>query len=176
MIVASQRYSYSGFRGTAADTKAYNRISTRGKAIVRYAASPAPTLKQRLADALAQAKSLASEGVRYLGTDRAKDFRTRLTELLNPEDWEDGDVVLREASTRTMIRTAIAVDAPTGGLTLTAAGNLVCTWHDGERKVRVEALPNGYVSWAIIKRVGEELVPNHKVADTINGFQAALQA
>lgn len=154
----------------------YQRTDARGKAVIRHSASPSPTLERRLSDALVQSKNAISAAVRDLGSDRAQALRTRLVELLDPDDWEDGDVVLREASMQTMIRATIAVHAPTTGMTLTSSGNLVSTWTTGDRKVRVEALPTGRVSWAIVDRQGDTLVPRNQAADSIVGLQAALEA
>jgi hypothetical protein len=178
MTLALRNYhgEYSTTSATSTQGQFFGRIRTPANAIVRNLSAPQPTIEERLSNALTQAKTVIAHGVRDLGEERARDFRARLTELLNPEDWDDDDAILQAASTQTMIKAVIATGSPALGLTLTSTGNLISTWTVDGRTVRIEALPSGQVSWAIIDKQGDKLIPRHSNADSVTGLQAALQA
>ncbi|MDG2533774.1 hypothetical protein P6144_08960 [Sphingomonas sp. HITSZ_GF] len=134
------------------------------------------TTDQLLTAALLQATSVVRDGTRDLGVDRAGTLVARIAELLDPAEWEEGDEILKVGSVRTLVRTLIALEHDVGGIALTRAGNLAVSWSGDDGKLRVEALPDGKVSWALICRAGDVIDARHQSSDTIANLRSICES
>lgn len=134
------------------------------------------SLEVRLATALHQATEVIRQSTRNLSNDRSRKLIARISELLRAEDWDEDDEILKVASVRTLIRTLIALDCDAGGLALTRGGNLAASWTEAGRNLRVEALPDGTVSWALVSRTGDAIEAKHAIGDSIANLRLVCEA
>ena len=151
------------------------RVLSRPQIIVESEGEVAP-LEDRLATALHQATEVVRHSTRDLGNERAEEVIARVSDLLCADDWDEDDEILKVASVRTLIRTLIALDCETGGLALTRGGNLTISWAEDGRNLRVEALPDGTVSWALVSRVGDSIEAKHQQNDKITNLWSVFRA
>lgn len=150
------------------------RFATSGGLWTTDTLSPELTLADKLTHALAQAKGAIRNSVRDLRPEQAASLATQIGDLLIPDNWEDGDEVLKVGSVHTLVRLVIAMARPAGNLTLTKRGNIVATWSDQHHTLRVEALADGRVSWAHVLRGDGVTHTKHQAADSIGGLLTAL--
>lgn len=155
--------------------KSKSRILGHGRTVTQTARHSALDINNKLADALEQAKHVIRENVRDLDDHRRHDLVKKFTELLCPDDWDEGDEMLKVGSVRTLVRALIALDAQIGALTLTRSGHVVRTWSEDGKTLRLEALPDANVAWSLLKRVDDRIEVRDHPSDTISNMRVALQ-
>lgn len=140
-----------------------------GKRLAELRNPPAPssfadqaagrTIEETLFDATASAKILTS----YVAMHLAAEWRTRLfrqlDDLLDPQEWEDGDRPLQVSSFATFLKAIIAlrpVNRP--GLGLSVTGHLITAWTSGQNRLTFEFLHGDQVRWVLRRYFDDELV------------------
>jgi hypothetical protein len=125
----------------------------------RYVADEAASLEQQLANNLAQATRAVHSQVRSLGRAVVENLVEQLSQILSVDAWDDDDDLLNITSLKTMIHVVSRLGS-VGDLTITRNGNLVSTWSRESHVLRVEAHPDGTVSWTILHPRGNQ--PRHE--------------
>jgi hypothetical protein len=133
------------------------------------------TTDEKLAEVLAQAKATIRSNIRDLSIEQVVSLRDQVAALLNPDDWDGEDEIPKIGSLQTLVRLLIATQFPMGALTLARSGNLVSTWHNDGVTVRAEALSDGGISWARVRRAASGTTTDHRNEDTVAGFKETIQ-
>lgn len=143
---------------------------------ITYHRDDAASIESRLSGRLTKAKEFVRYSVRDLGADHAQKIASRLSYLFDSGDWDEADELPKVSSVQTMVKTIIALGLPTGSLTLTRTGHLVGTWHDANGSLRIEGLPDGNVTWARIRKEGDQTRAYHHAFDSIGNLRAELNS
>jgi hypothetical protein len=111
---------------------------------------PATSLEERLYDALASAKVATSRVAMHLERDWRDRLFTQLDDLLNVEEWHEGDEPLLDASFTTFLR-LILYQKPERrpGLGLSRQGHLIAAWTECSDRLTLECLPGDAIRWVL---------------------------
>ena len=113
-------------------------------------ASRVSSVEEQLFDALANVKVLTAQVAMHLDREwRLKLFR-QLDSLLDPDEWEEGDLPLRPDSFVTFLKGILAINPPRRpGLGLSSTGNLVAAWTTDRDRLTIQFLPGERVTWVL---------------------------
>ena len=143
--------------------------------IQRFTTVEEAPLEERLSNTFFRALYLVRERTRELSADHTDELLCQLSELLSVECWDDDDAMLNLASLRTMVDVIATLDRGVGALTIARNGNLVATWSADDHVLRVEAEPNGAVTWTSLHPRGAQPRHAHNPGDSINNLQAVAR-
>lgn len=122
-------------------------------------------LEERLFDATANVKILTSQIAMHLEREwRDKLFR-QLDSLHDPEEWEQDDEPIQQASFATFLKAIIQIRPKhRPGLGLSHVGHLIAAWTNKSNRLTIEFLPSDRVRW-VIGRLGDD-EPEHIAGQT----------
>ncbi len=110
----------------------------------------AASLRERLYDALANAKVATSRVAMHLERDRRDRLFAQLDDLLNFEEWHEDDEPLLDASFATFLRLILHQKPERRpGLGLSLRGHLIAAWTEGSDRLTLECLPNDRIRWVL---------------------------
>ncbi len=116
------------------------------------------SVDEQLFDNCADLKILTSRyAVQHMDAAFRKQLFNQLDWLLNPEDWEEGDILANSESFKTLIKFILNShpnQAPFLGLS--NQGNLLAEWRHNNNKLTLECMPKERTRWFIIYANGEE--------------------
>lgn len=114
---------------------------------------PAPTLEERLFDALADVKILTAQVAMHLDREwRARLFQ-QLDSLHDPAEWGEGDQPVEHASFATFLKAMLSIDPERRpGLGLSHAGHLIGAWTADQDRLTIEFLPGDRIRWILSRR------------------------
>lgn len=117
-------------------------------ALTMSASNENKPIEELLYDALAGAKIYTSQVAMHMDRVwRDKLFR-QLDSLLDREEWVEEDVPLQQASFATFLKVMFLFrPGRRPGLGLSATGNLIGAWTDGDRQLTIECLANDVVRY-----------------------------
>jgi len=107
-------------------------------------------IEEQLFDATANVKILTAQVAMHLDREWRKKLFHQIDSLHDPEEWEAGDVPLKQASFATFLK-AIFEIKPTRrpGLGLSHGGYLLAAWIAGKNRLTIEFLPSDRVRWVL---------------------------
>lgn len=114
-------------------------------------------LPERLYDALARVKLLTARVSMHLDTEWRSRIFEQLDDLLDAEDWHEGDDPIKASSFETFLRMIIfhnTLRRP--GFGVSNRGYLIAAWTSGSDRLTTEFLPNDKVRWVLSCEVDDE--------------------
>ena len=122
------------------------------------------SLEEKLFDACAQAKVLASAVSMHLKSEiREKLFR-QIDLLHDADEWDPKDEPINSMSFTTFLTALLILKPDRGpGLGLTHTGNVIAAWINGKDRLTIEFTPNTAVNWVITRYFDDdqEIVSGH---------------
>jgi hypothetical protein len=136
------------------------RAATRTFINPTPSAYPRPRLSQerplteRMFDALAgfKLKTAVLAAGHFDREERTRLFR-QLNSLFDPESWDSGDAVTTDASFTTLLRMVLFLGGRRPGLGVTASGNFIATWTEGNDRLTIECKPQDRVRWVLLQNL-----------------------
>lgn len=133
----------------------------------RASASPTPsrrpgvaakTLAEELYDSLANAKVLTARVAMHLEDDWRSRLFAQLDDLLDVDDWHEGDKPVEGSSFETFLRAIIFQGVKRRpGLGVSNRGNLIAAWTRGKDRLTLEFFPDNMVRWMLSCEIDGEL-------------------
>jgi hypothetical protein len=119
--------------------------------------SDAPSLDERLFNALAAVKIMTSQVAMHLDTQWRQKLFAQLDSLHDPVEWEQGDEPLQQQSFATFLKAILAINPERRpGLGLSSAGHLIAAWTTGPDRLTIEFLPDDRILWVLACTVAGE--------------------
>lgn len=117
----------------------------------------AQTTAERLFDATASAKILASRVAMYLTEDQRRKIFRQLDSIHDVNEWDEDDKPIRKTSFATFLK-ALLVLSPQRhpGMALSQEGNLIAAWIIGVDRLTMEFLPGDRVRWVVSMTISGE--------------------
>jgi len=111
-------------------------------------------LAERMFDALAvfKLKTAVLAAAHFNRDERARLFK-QLDSLFDPESWDSDDVVTTETSFTTLLRMVLFLGGRRPGLGVTASGNFIATWTEGDDRLTIECKPQDCVRWVLVQNL-----------------------
>ncbi len=114
-------------------------------------------LPEKLYDALARVKLLTAQVAMHLDTEWRNRIFEQLDDLLDAEDWHEGDDPIKASSFETFLRMIIFHNpSRRPGFGVSNRGYLIAAWTSGSDRLTIECLPNDTVRWVLSCEVDGE--------------------
>ena len=114
-------------------------------------------IEELLYDALAAAKIYTSQVAMHMDRLWRDKLFKQLDSLLDHEEWMEEDVPLHSASFSTFLKVMFLFKpSRRPGLGLSATGNLIGAWTEGDRQLTIECLPNDVVRYVFSHPVDQQ--------------------
>lgn len=111
-------------------------------------------LPTKLFEALASFKlKTAILAVAHFTTEERSRLFRQLDSLLDTESWDDSDVVVTDASFTTLLRMVLFLKGRRPGLGVSAGGNFIATWTEGDDRLTIECRPADQVRWVMVQKL-----------------------
>lgn len=118
-----------------------------------YISPPLPdkSISERMFDARAalKLKTATLAAAHFTSDDRDLLFK-HLDSLLDPESWDDSDVIASEASFTTLLRLVLYLGGRRPALGLTDTGHFIATWTEDHDRLTVECQPEDHVRYVLV--------------------------
>ena len=135
-------------------------------------------VSEQLSLKLTSMRSMVSVVSMYLDTSWRSSLLQRLSDLLDPSEWDPDDFPPSERSFSTFLRMIIYLHpSRRPGVGLAASGNFVAAWSREDDRVVIECLDADELRWVIFRQLGEDRVsgagraPIHKIPDLIAPYE-----
>lgn len=114
-------------------------------------------LAEQLYNTRARCNIMMSEVSMYFDATWRTGLFTQLDHLLDPENWEEVDAPISEASFRTFLHMLLLLHpAKRPGLGATSDGRVIATWTVHDARLTLECLPGDRVRWVIHRSIEGE--------------------
>jgi hypothetical protein len=112
------------------------------------------SIPERLYDALATFKlKTATLAAAHFDRDERSRLFKQLDSLLDVESWDSADTVTTEASFTTLLRMVLFLGGRRPALGVTAIGNFIATWTEGDDRLTIECKPQDHVRWVLLQNL-----------------------
>jgi hypothetical protein len=145
-------------------TKSLDEIESRqfrtsaGPTRLSHQGATAKTLTEELYDSLANAKVLTARVAMHLDDDWRSRLFAQLDDLLDVDDWHEGDKPVEGSSFETFLRAVIFQGVKRRpGLGVSHRGNLIAAWTRGKDRLTLEFFPDNTVRWMLSCEIDGEL-------------------
>lgn len=110
-------------------------------------------VERALFESRAFSKVWTAQVAMHLNGDWREKFFWQIDNLLDEENWEEGDLPMTQESFKTLLRMmTLQRGMKRPGLGLTSEGNAIATWTNGDRRLTVECYPGDQVRWVLSVR------------------------
>ena len=115
------------------------------------------SMEERLFDARATSKILASQVAMYMQEEWRRKLYRQLDSLLDVDEWTEGDAPLAGDSFATFLRLMLLVrPSKKPGFGSTSAGNLLAVWSHGDARITIECRPDDHVRFVASHQINGE--------------------
>ena len=116
------------------------------------------TIEEKLFDATASVKILASKVAMHLDRDRRNKLFNQIDSLHDIEEWDEEDRPIINSSFETFLKTILLISPQRHpGLGLSHEGNLIATWGNNQDRLITEFLPKEFVRFVLSRIVDGEI-------------------
>ena len=84
--------------------------------------------------------------------ERSRLFK-QLDSLFDAESWDSADMVATDASFTTLLRMVLFLGGRRPALGVTASGNFIATWTEGDDRLTIECKPQDHVRWVLVQNI-----------------------
>jgi hypothetical protein len=129
-------------------------VNPTPSALVQDAPRREMPIFEQLYDALAAFKlKTATLAAAHFNRDQRSRLFRQLDSLLDGESWDSADIVTTEASFITLLRMMLFLGGRGPALGVTATGNFIATWTEGDDRLTVECQPQDHVRWVLMQNL-----------------------
>jgi hypothetical protein len=116
------------------------------------------TIEEKLFDATASVKILASKVAMHLDRDRRNKLFSQIDSLHDIEEWDEEDRPIIDSSFETFLKAILLISPQRHpGLGLSHEGNLIATWGNTQDRLITEYLPKGFVRFVLSRIIDGEI-------------------
>lgn len=116
------------------------------------------SIEERLFDATASVKILASKVAMHLDRDRRNKLFSQIDSLHDIAEWDDEDMPIKDSSFETFLKAILLISPKQHpGLGLSHKGNLIATWGNNQDRLITEFLPKGLVRFVLSRTIDGEI-------------------
>lgn len=134
--------------------KTYNEMRFAKPVHQQYQPQALETIADKISYAKALCKSKTAEVAMHLSEDFRKGFFLQLDDLLDPENWEEDDKPITEASFTTLLRMLVHIKPGIRpGLGATSQGNIIAAWTKDKDRLTIECFSSDKVRWVLNRQL-----------------------
>jgi hypothetical protein len=133
-------------------------IAALGSVFVKGAIPEQPTLIQQLDEARHNAHTIVRNKISSLGVEASSRALTRLSELINDDNWEEEDAVPTRQSMETLFDAVARADPSFTSLSIALGGALKATWIDGGRTITAVGRDGKQISWSKVEETSDSFI------------------
>lgn len=116
------------------------------------------SIEEKLFDATASVKILASKVAMHLDRDRRNKLFSQIDSLHDIAEWDEEDMPIKDSSFETFLKAILLISPKQHpGLGLSHKGNLIATWGNNQDRLITEFLPKGLVRFVLSRTVDSEI-------------------
>lgn len=133
-------------------------IAAFASLFVRQRTEEQPTLTQKLDQARHNAHTIVRHRHNSLGTEASSRALTRLSELINDDNWEEEDAVPTRQSMETLFDAVARADPSFTSLSIALGGALKVTWINGSRTITAVGRDDRQISWSKVEETSDSFL------------------
>lgn len=116
------------------------------------------SIEEKLFDATASVKILASKVAMHLDRDRRNKLFSQIDSLHDIAEWDEEDMPIKDSSFETFLKAILLISPKQHpGLGLSHKGNLIATWGNNQDRLITEFLPKGLVHFVLSRTIDGEI-------------------
>lgn len=116
------------------------------------------SIEEKLFDATASVKILASKVAMYLDRNRRNKLFSQIDSLHDIAEWDEVDMPIKDSSFETFLKAILLISPKQHpGLGLSHKGNLIATWGNNQDRLITEFLPKGLVRFVLSRAIDGEI-------------------
>lgn len=112
------------------------------------------SIEEKLFDATASVKILASKVAMHLDRDRRNKLFSQIDSLHDIAEWDEEDMPIKDSSFDTFLKAVLLISPKQHpGLGLSHKGNLIATWGNNQDRLIIEFLPKELVRFVLSRTI-----------------------
>lgn len=175
MTALAQNYSFTNFSSTPSIKRLFKKYSFSGVASLRVRdfTNNTPTMAEQLNNALHEAQTIVRNRHNGLGDDASRLAQTRLSELFNEENWDEGEAMPNRQSTETLFDAIAKVSIPFMSLSIAVGGALKAIWISGSITITAVGRNDKQIFWSKVVETSDSFETETKEGSILE-FLAAF--